>query len=469
MRLIILRIIMFAGITSANAETAYTGFNWVDPLNQRTQANTTLIEQRGRITYIGPPKDLNHSTTVVDLTGKYVVAGFIDTHAHVTLGAVSMQKNRGKLALVANHSDAIAQHNGRVMLAYGITDIRNPGGASARTVGYKTKVTNGEWLGPDAYTSGELLDKHPFEGLSTAVGSAKAIQHEIARQKALGVDFIKLYTGLGKDLLAAAIKSAHQHNLPAVAHLDAIPWDVAAELGLDGIVHAMPTSIDLLNEPARQNYLDTRRVGAFSFFEWYEAVEFSTPRFQQMLTTLADHQTTLDLTLIAFRNAFWGDQATVTEHSELQLAHPELVENWRSFFTFTIGWQPQDFTRAKAVWPKVEQFTRLLHQSGVHLSIGTDMGNPWVIPGVSFHQEMQLLAEAGIPAYDILTMATLNGAESIRQADHKGSLAIGKLANFVILDKDPIADINNTQTIYSVVKGGSLYQPQKLLTAIQAP
>ncbi len=458
---------MLAAALTSSAESVYTGFHWIDPVNKQTHTNSMLIEDQGEIIYIGPQKEVSDSASVIDLNGKYVIAGFIDTHAHVTLGAVNMQKQRGKLTLAANHSDDISRHNGRVMLAYGITDIRNPGGDSNSTVRYKTKVKNGEWIGPDAFTAGEILDRHPFPGLSTAVSNAADIDAEIARQKALGVDFIKLYTSLDVSLLNAGIQAAGRNALPTVAHLDAIPWDSAAAMGLDAIVHAMPTSIELLNGTARQEYLDTRRLGSFAFFEWYEAADFDTPRFKQMLTALAQNNTMLDLTLVAFHNAFWGDQPSVTSHPELKLAHPELIDNWQSFFTFTIGWKPADFERAKAVWPKVEQLTRLLHQAGIRISIGTDMGNPWVIPGVSFHQEMQLLADAGIDNYAILKMATSNGAESIYQHDHKGTLAPGKSASFVVLDKNPVADIKHSLSIHAVVKSGIWHQPHNLITSSQ--
>ena len=449
--------------TNSSAKTVYTNFQWIDPIQQTIHSNSLLIEDAGRITYIGPVKTVDDTHQRVDLHNRFIIAGFIDTHTHITLGAVELKKQQDTVSLVANNSDAISRYNGLVLLAHGITGIRNPGGDTQHSVRYKKQVDQGHWIGPSATVAGQLLDANTFSGLSTAVNTAAEIEAEIKQQKIQGVDFIKLYTGLTPDLLQSAIKSAHSHGLKAVAHLESITWDTATEYGLDGIVHAMPISPDLLSPESRKHYLENRRPGAFSFFEWYEQVDFEAPRFKQFMKTIAASNISIDLTLIAFKNAFWGDQTAVTQHPKLNLAHPDLVHNWQSFFTFNIGWQETDFKRAKATWPKVESLVRQLHEAGVHLTVGTDMNNPWVIPGISFHQEMALLADAGISNYDVLKMATLHGAEAAGTDTSEGSLTAGKNASFVILQHNPVTDIRNTQSVYAVVNKGKLWRPAELL------
>ncbi len=466
-----LLLILFCCLLSANtqAKIVYTNFNWIDPIEQTIHSNTMLVEHDGEITYIGPIKSFDKSVPIIDLKGKYVISGFIDTHTHVTLGAVGFVQKGDKFKAVANNSDEIAQHNGKVLLAYGITDIRNPGGSAKESVRYKKQVKAGKWVGPDAHVAGELLDVQEFEGLAQVVKSTDEIDGLIRAQKNVGVDFIKLYTGLNEQQLEVAIKSAHHHGLKAVAHLEDVAWDKAAKMGLDVVVHAMPISEDLMVGKSKENYIKLKRPGVFSFFEWYEAIDFDTPRFKSFIQTLKEQGTSIDPTLIVFHNAFWGDKPEVIEHPKLNLTHPELVENWQTFFTFNIGWTPEDFKRAKAVWPKVQQFIRLLDEADIHMTVGTDMNNPWVIPGVSFHQEMQLLVDAGIPNYDVLKMATWHGAQAIDQTKMKGSLAVGKYANFVILEDNPVSDIRHTERIYAVVKSGQMHKPNDLIKDIQEP
>jgi imidazolonepropionase-like amidohydrolase len=85
-------------------------------------------------------------------------------------------------------------------------------------------------------------------------------------------------------------------------------------------------------------------------------------------------------------------------------------------------------------------------------------------PGVSFHRELQLLVEAGIPAIDVLVIATRNGAESLGILEEAGTIEVGKIADIIVLDDDPLADIGNTRAIYRVVRQGTLLEPERLLT-----
>src|SRR5690606_2737490 len=110
-----------------------------------------------------------------------------------------------------------------------------------------------------------------------------------------------------------------------------------------------------------------------------------------------------------FRLAFWGDEPAVRDEY-LTLSHPDLVENWNTFFRFDLGWRPEDYARAKAVWPKILRFARLLHEAGVPMTLGTDQANPFVAPGASLMQEMKLHEDAGIEKWDILRMATSEAA-----------------------------------------------------------
>ena len=90
----------------------------------------------------------------------------------------------------------------------------------------------------------------------------------------------------------------------------------------------------------------------------------------------------------------------------------------------------------------------------VLLTIGTDLGNPWVIPGFSVHQEMQLFADAGIPNKDILKMATINAAKQLGIFDTQGTIEQGKIANIVFLKSNPLKNIANTQSISRIYLSG---------------
>ncbi len=467
-RIASIALLLWALHGAAVAATLYRDFTWIDPTQRRVLPDQALVTQDGLIAYIGPAdavpaRWLDENTPSISLQRHYVVPGLVDTHAHMGLGAVAASLQDGQVVMQANNSMDIARHNGLVMLAHGITSVRNPGGDTEFNVAHRDRVAAGEMPGPRVYTAGALIDTAPFPGLSVAVESAAAVQAEVHKQQQQGVDFIKFYVGLDETLLKAGIEAARQVGLPSVAHLHEVSWTRGAQLGLDGVVHAMPLSPDVLTAAARGPYLESHRGGAFDFFEWYEAVDFESAPMRDMLATVARQGLQVDPTLIVFYNTFHGDSQGVIAHPDLSLVHPESLRNWREFFTFNVGWQDADFQRARAVWPKVEWLIRRLHGAGVALSVGTDVGNPWVIPGVSLHQEMALLVNAGVPIWDVLAMATEGGAQITGQAHSAGRLQVGRRADFAVLARNPLEGIENSRSVVAVVQGGVHHSSESLL------
>jgi len=105
-------------------------------------------------------------------------------------------------------------------------------------------------------------------------------------------------------------------------------------------------------------------------------------------------------------------------------------------------------------YDKLCELTARLYRAGVTLMVGTDTPVPLCPPGLSMHQEFELLVEAGVPPAAVLTGATRNAAKALNQSDQLGSIAPGKLADLVILDGDPLDDIRNTRKIHQVIRSG---------------
>jgi imidazolonepropionase-like amidohydrolase len=108
---------------------------------------------------------------------------------------------------------------------------------------------------------------------------------------------------------------------------------------------------------------------------------------------------------------------------------------------------------------------RRYYRAGVPLTTGTDLRNEYVVPGVSLHQEMEPLAGAGIPAAAVLAMSTRNAAMALGHLDDSGIVEVGKRADLVVLDRNPLADIRNTRAIDLVIAHGRLLQPAALQTS----
>ena len=108
----------------------------------------------------------------------------------------------------------------------------------------------------------------------------------------------------------------------------------------------------------------------------------------------------------------------------------------------------------------------MLHRRGVPILVGSDTPEPYVPPGFSLHQELEMLVESGLTPAAAIQSATLQNARVLNQADHLGSIEVGKLADLVILTADPTADIRNTRKIELVICSGRTCDPETVLKAV---
>lgn len=456
-------MLLAAAPARAQERHLYVGVTLLDPATETAQPDSYILTEGNRIAAIGRGRPRGaRGATLHDFTGLYVLPGLVDTHAHVSLGTIGATAEGGPRMIVANRPD-ITAHAARRLLSYGVTTIRSPGSGLGPARDYARAVAAGTQIGPEPVLAGEVIDRlpMPFDGLVTRVSDTLPVAQIVRRQAAEGAQAIKLYTGLSEADLAEGIRTAHALGLPTIGHLDGVSWTRAAELGIDGLVHMMPTSPDLLPAARRQDYLARRRPGGFAFFEWYEAADLDSPEIRTMIDTLARRRVHLDATLIAFEPAFFGDDPQRLARDAAAF-HPDMLANWRRGFRFDAGWQADDYRRARAVWPKVLELTRRLHEAGVPLTIGTDYANPFVAPGLSVSQEMALHQQAGIPAWAVLRMATSVPARMLGMERRIGRLRRGYEADLLFIAGDPRGDLNRVAEVRAVVNNGALLSPEQL-------
>ena len=390
---------------------------------------------------------------VRDLAGRFVLPGFIDTHAHVTIlppepgGGLADQMDR------AASEDVL-----RTLLAFGITSVRNPAAPLPDGPVLRDAVASGAIRGPTIRTAGPAINARQSDG---TIHDEASVRAEVRRQAAARVDMVKVYAGLAPDLVGAVIDEAHRNGLVVVGHLQRTTWTEAARLGMDHVAHGAPWSTVYLPDSLRLAY-DATRGSLRGRLDWLEGVDLDGPEIREMVRALAETGVTVDPTLVAYHTKHWGDAAGYLQSPDSVYAPTIVRDDWHRG-TFVDDWTAADFERAKRLWPVLLGLTQRLYQAGVPLAVGSDLPNPWVVPGISFHQELGLLHSAGIPALDVLRMATHNGAVVLGLADQTGSLEVGKEADLVVLQADPTADLANTRSVEWVVVDGQVLSPRSLL------
>ena len=443
------------------------GATVIDGTGAEPRRDQTLIIRGDRIAALAPRGSLPvpSGARVIDGRGKWVVPGFIDMHAHFGIGEIALDTTPSGVRMRGTPDRAGGVESLRTLLAFGVTTIRNPAGETRYVVAVRDSVRLGLLPGPRIFTAGEAIDGlTATEGLSVAVKTEDEMRREVARQAALGVDYVKLYAGLPEPMIRAGVDEAHRRGVRAIAHLMATSWTDAARAGIDGIVHITPGSPRLLPAARRGEFLKGIRGTQF-MLEWFHYLDPASPEIEEMLDALVRHHVFVDPTLVTFEQMAWGDSARVTQSPDLAFAPTSQLRSWRTNFTLSTGWTEADYAEARRAWPAVLAFTKLLHARGVQLTAGTDASNPWTVPGASFHRELELLVDAGIPPLEVLRIATRNGARSLGIEGDVGTVAVGKVADLVVLAGDPLADISNSRQIAWVVQGGRVSAPHTLLPA----
>jgi imidazolonepropionase-like amidohydrolase len=194
------------------------------------------------------------------------------------------------------------------------------------------------------------------------------------------------------------------------------------------------------------------------------------PEFDSLVAALIEHEVTVDPTLVIIQSLYYGDDLNILKRLEPEAASPSIHatwgDGWESANPFTVT-APQALQEGKVIWPIATEIVRRLHESGVNVAAGTDVGMPWITPGVSFHRELELLVEAGIPEAEVILIATRNGARGLGKEDLFGVVAPGLSADLVLLRQDPLIKIQNTRSIETVYLGGRPYDPSVLLADLR--
>jgi imidazolonepropionase-like amidohydrolase len=178
------------------------------------------------------------------------------------------------------------------------------------------------------------------------------------------------------------------------------------------------------------------------------------------------HGVAVTVDLLAYHHVVHAEQV-LADGARMRLVPQEIRRNWEKRFNTEAFREFQSILRP--IVPLELENVRLLNDAGVVLLAATDVGVPLQVPGISLHVELERLVEAGLTPLEALQSATLNPARILEMTDSLGSVERGKLADLVLLDANPLADIRNTQKIRAVIADGRLYRRadlDQLLTGV---
>jgi hypothetical protein len=411
--------------------------------------------RRGPLPASDPP--LPAHAAVIDLSGRWVMPGLVDVHAHIPS---------------AFQPDVL-----ETLLAFGITSARSSASVPATGIAVRQRLESGELLGPRFRIAGELIDG-PSSGFAPPfkVSTIEELRHTIQNQSARGFDAIKLYSNMPPDFVVAGIDEAHRLGLPVIGHLGRTRWHEAADAGIDHLAHSaywgmmvslLPDDVYDASRALREMFTPNQFFAPRFTDQWLAAVNLAGPEIVRVADAMVRSHVTWDPNLVLSQAVIFGDDPSVLEMLEPRFAPAPWETQWRGGpHPFSRVWSAGAKSEARQAWQVVLEAVRILQERGVTLTAGSDLNNPWMTPGVSLHRELQLLVDAGIPASQVIRIATRNGAEAIGALDETGTVEAGKRADLLVLTADPVADIRNTRSIEQVYLGGRGLRPDALLSGI---
>ncbi|HEX8686912.1 MAG TPA: amidohydrolase family protein [Pyrinomonadaceae bacterium] len=401
---------------TAGGALAFVGVNVVPMDRERVLTDQTVVVKGGRVAEVGPANRVRvpGGSLVVRAPGKYLLPGLTDAHVHLRDYAEPQME-----ALL------------RLYIARGVTTVLNLSG-TPRHLEMRARVGRGELFGPTIYTSG------PF--VSDRTGSSptpEEVERAVAEQKRAGYDVIKIHGDFTREAYARLFVAARRAGLRVVGHSPRnLGPEVMSEERQDVVAHA-------------EEYIYDRNNSSRDFAK----VEARIP---ELARATARAGTWLIPNLTAYRNI--GLQATdiegVVRRPEMKYLPPDIAASWGPA-TNPYYARLKDLP-AEGFWARyrvLEKLTKGFHDAGVRLLTGTDAMNPAVVPGFSLHDELRDLVAAGLTPYEALRAATANPGEFLGGGDF-GTVAAGKRADLVLLDANPLADVNNASRIAGVVLRG---------------
>ena len=365
---------------------------------------TSLFLEQGRIRWMGSERgrELPRETVIVEAGGRFAIPGLFDMHQHTSFNEAAREV---------------------AFVAYGVTSVRSAGGWLALE---GAAADRGE-------TTNEPVPRYFFPGetfhgprdrpnvLHLQIYDEDDARTLVRRWKERGAHFIKAYHDLSWPVRRAVSEEARRLGLPVVGHTDHLELTTrSVTLGYATLEHIR----------AERLYDDVLQMLALAGTRWDPTLGMSSSGNRLLLHDEPERLAETKL------RAFTREQAIRVQSSG------------------TAG------SRAlRGNWVEGLASVRAAHLRGVKLLTGTDASS---FPGSALHWELEYFVQAGIPPLDVLRIATQGGAAAVGAEDHLGTLEIDKLADIVLLDANPLDDIKNTQAIWRVIKGGWVFDPEKL-------
>jgi imidazolonepropionase-like amidohydrolase len=403
-----------------------------DAEEARLRPGTTVVVTGNRITAVGldgkvpvPP-----GAEKEDAAGRVLLPGLFDMHAHPDLG------------------------DGVLFLASGVTSVRDMAAEPDKAKRFEAGDA-GEAIFPRVTFAGIVDGRGPYQGPTKVLVDTEAeARAAVAAMAAAGFPQVKIYSSVKPELVPAIADEAHRRGMRVSGHVPAfMTAEQAVRAGYDEIQHMNMLFLNFLYDQVQ----DTRSPARFTAVAEHAAeIDLHSDRVQAFLALLRERNVTVDPTLGVFESLL-DDRPGQVAAAYAAVADRMPPQVRRSFLEGGLPVPEGSEARWRAALPAMKRMLMALRGEGISIVAGTDS-----LAGFSLPRELELYVDAGIPAPEVLRMATLGAARVAGRDDRLGSIAPGKLADLVLVDGDPTRTIGDVRRVRLVVKDGAVFDPDAL-------
>ena len=403
----------------------------IDTAGQAPAQNTTVVTENGLITAIGPDNKtkIPKHAQVVDAHGMSLLPGLWDMHAHFE------QVEWGPLYLAA-----------------GVTTVRDCGNEIEFITAVRDAIAGGQGLGPRLLLAGIVDGNSPFALGVIRAGNAEQAKAVVDRYHDLNFQQMKIYSSVKPEVVAAIAAEAHRLGMSVTGHIpEGMNAFQGVEAGMDQINHIQYIQ-DIMLPPLPKDAKRADRLNALA------NLSFTSTESLHAIDFLKSHGTVVDDTLTVFEMVFSSSKYPLSA-SEPGIAKvaPELAVQFQGLGV------PDSFAdNAHEIFEKEVGIVGALHRAGIPIVAGTDQ----TVPGYSVYREMELYVQAGFTPLEALQAATLVPARVMHEDQNSGSVAIGKRADLILVDGNPMENISNIRKVKYTIAGGALYETAPLWRSI---
>jgi imidazolonepropionase-like amidohydrolase len=407
-----------------------------DPRDLSVTAGTSVLVENEHVVRITADKDMKApaDAEVIDAHGRFLMPGLWDNHQH------------------------FSDNDGALDLATGVTSSRDMANDTDAFLKRVARFDDGSELGPRVFKAGIIDGTGEFAGpTKMRVDTAEEAIKDVDWYADHGYGQIKIYSSIKPELMPVIADHAHARGLRVSGHVPAfMSARQFVEGGADEIQHINFIFLNFLFDTVKETRNRDRFIKVAE-----HAHEFTPdrPDVKEFIAFLRAHHTVLDPTLDAFEGLFSGDPAAI-EPGLVKMAPRFPPQIRRNLLSGALEAPPEQKAAYAEAFPALLNMVKALHDAGVTIIPGTDS-----LAGYMLHHELELYVRAGIPAPEVLRLATLTSAQVVG-ASNRGVIAPGKLADMVLIDGDPVANMGDIEKIDTTIKGGKVYDAAKIEQAL---